>query len=164
MKTLGSTCLCAALVLFCATVAAHPHHGDAGERDTARPFEDHAAVKRARAFTTWMAVRSDRVQRWLWKARFEDKRTQRACLSRSLSQLHAIERMGRASRRAIEAAVRVNGLTGYHMVRLVHLHDASQAQLEMADRCRRKISRRVRMPTQYSVRVLARPDLPEDSR
>ncbi len=73
-----------------------------------------------------------------------------------LSQLHAIERIAQASRLAIEAAARINGLTGYHMVKLVHLHDSSQANLEAASRCGYK---RTRTPTTYSVRVIREPTL-----
>jgi hypothetical protein len=162
MKTLGSTCLCAALVLFCASALASTPRGDeTSTRATTRNFEDHSAVKRSRAFTMWMAVRSDQVQRWLWEARFKRDAKRMRCLSAKLSQLHAIERLGRTSERAIEAAVRVDALTGHHMVRLVHLHDASRLQLDRALKCGKTISKRVRMRTTSRVRVTRRPALHE---
>lgn len=156
MKKLGSTGLCVALVLFCASALAAPAGGDA------HAFDTHPAVVRARAFTSWMAVRSDHVQRWLWEARLQNDRARMRCLSRQLSQLHAIERLGNGSRRAIEGAVRARGLTGTHMVRLVHLADTSRARLAVAHRCGRTFSKRVRMKTQYSVRVIREPRLPSD--
>ena len=119
MKQLGSTCLCVALLLFCATGAAEPQTAESGARAATQKFDDNAAVKRARAFTMWMAVRSDHVQRWMWEARYKEQHLRRRCLNARLSRLHAIERQARAARSAVEAAVRTGGLTGYSMVRLV---------------------------------------------
>lgn len=158
MNKLGGTTLCAALVLFC--FGAPPARA-AGEdaRANTQTIDDNPAVKRARAFTGWMAFRSDRVHTWLRKARSRGDHRRARCLDDKLTELHAIERLGRSDERAIEAAVRVDGLTGHHMVRLVHLHDVSQARLEEAGRCGKTISQRVRMPTSYHVRVF-KPSLP----
>ena len=159
MKQLGSTCLCVALVLLCASAFADTAGGYAPEPDD--NFEKHPAVQRARAFTMWMAVRSDSVQQHLWEARFRRETERMQCLDRRLSQLHAIERSGRSSQLAVEAAVRADGLTGSHMVRLVHLHDASRRHLRAAEQCGQSVSKRVRLPTRYTVRVVREPVLPD---
>jgi hypothetical protein len=159
MKRLGSTCLCVALVLFCASAVARPHAPETTAQTPTMAFDDHPAVKRARAFTMWMAVRSDHAQRWMWEARYKEQTSRRQCLDARLSQLHAIERQSRSARQAVEAAVRVDGLTGPAMVRLVNLHDASRAQYRAASRCGRAYSQRVRMKTQYRVRVIRAPAL-----
>lgn len=160
MNKLGGTTLCAALVLFCVGPrSAWAADEDVRANDDIQKLDPNPAVKRARAFTGWMAFRSDQVHRWLRKARSRRELARARCLDDKLTELHAIERLGRSDERAIEAAVRVNGLTGHHMVRLVHLHDASQARLEDAGRCGKNISRRVPMPTTYHVRAF-KPRLP----
>ncbi len=153
MNKLGSTLLCAALVLF----SLPADTASAADKDVHGSL--HSAVKRARAFTGWMAFRSHQTHTMLRKARSKKRTRLAGCLNDKLTQLHAIERVGHRDRRAIEAAVRIDGLTGHHMVHLVGLHDASQAVFVAASECGKKVSRRVRLPTAYRVRVF-KPTLP----
>lgn len=165
MKQLGSTCLCVVLVFLCASAFADSAGTTRTEpRIDDDDFHQHPAVQRARAFTMWMAIRSDSVHQSLWEARFRRDTARMQCLDRRLSQLHAIERSGRSSQLAVEAAVRADALTGPHMVRLVNLHDASRRHLRAAERCGRQVSERARLPTRYTVRVTHEPVLPEAPR
>jgi hypothetical protein len=156
MKTLGSTLLCAALVVMGASAAAETSDGapravaPAGERRA-----DHATVQRAAGLVTRMAIYSDHVQVWLRDARGKAKRGRAACLDDKLSQLHAAERLAQADARAIAEAE-----DGAHrMVRLKTLHASAKKLYVAAGECGKKVSRRVRMRTTYQVKVY-RPSLP----
>ncbi len=144
MTQLGRTWQCAAFAL--ASAWAHTAGADGQvERapDATSHIEGHPAVARARAFTYFMASRSNEVHRWFSQARTARRAAEARCLDRKLAELHAIERLARADERAVEAAVRAGGLTGGPMVRLVHRHDASRARLREAERCLRPRSARV---------------------
>jgi hypothetical protein len=171
MQMLGSTLLCAALVLIGASAAAESHLGLRAETPTSErrapkldPDPDahrdaHPDVQRATLLTTRMAIRSDRAQTWLAQARGKGKRARAACLDDKLSQLHALERLASEDARAIRVAA-ARGVTAAHrLIRLETLHGTSKKLYARAARCGKPVSRRVRMRTTCHVKV-HRPALP----
>jgi hypothetical protein len=127
-----------------------------------RPVD--ARIVRAAELAGAIELRSDHVRRWLLAARRDGDDKRSRCLDDMLSQLHASERAGRAEQRAISAAVHGDRDLDAHarVTRLTSAAEHSEGLLATASACGRAVSRRVRMPTQYTVKVIV-PQLPPDA-
>jgi hypothetical protein len=176
MKKLGATLLCAAIILTCAA-ASGQSHAPAKAKDpgaAAAPTAKRqklaapASYDQAAAWVSNMSIRSDQVRKLLMKARGNQQLTQVRCLDGLLSQAHAVERLGRRTQRSIELAL-ARGLrqrAEAHGARLAVYESRSQGLLEEANHCVTPVSRRVRVPSGYTVRVIPPrlPPSPEVSR
>ncbi len=118
----------------------------------------HPLLREAADTMHHMGMRSDHIRRQLMKARgsHDDKRAR--CLDDKLSQAHALERMAADEHARLRAA-----LSGGHQAaadarsaRLAAYADASRRVLQEARACS-GVSKRVRMPTTYRVRMIAPP-------
>jgi hypothetical protein len=165
MNKLGSTTLlCAALVLWCGAAEAE---GAASSPSKAAPSQTEAAttsgksaIQTAKAQVSWMSLRSDHIFRWLRVARGQGDLRRSRCLDRKVSEAHAVERQGREELAAIRRAVKQGGEPyGHHLARLQRFANRSNQLMAAAHRCGQQVSRRLRLPTTYRVKMLE-PKLP----
>ena len=167
MNKLGSTLLCAALLLLCGSVQAEgakPSSSNGSAKRSETPAaRSQAAIQAAKAQLSWMSLRSDHIFRWLRVARGQGDFRRSRCLDRKVSEAHAVERLGRQELQAIRrAAKQGDGHYGHHLARLQRFGDRSNQLMAAAHRCGQKVSRRQRLPTTYRVKVIP-PQLPRET-
>lgn len=149
MKRLSSiVALCVVLVLS-GGLRAEPS-GGARENEHARSDSE---VRRAREAVASLSIRADRVHLWLREARNRRQTARSRCLDPLLSEMHAIERQGALELAVLERAEQ-NEL-GAHLQRIDNIVARSRQVVAKANVCGKVVSRRVRAPTQYRVRLLA---------
>ena len=149
MKRLSSiVVLCVVLVLSGGLRAEQ----GGGSRESEHARND-SAVRRASEAVASLSLRADRVHVWLREARNRRQTARSRCLDPLLSQAHAVERQGAIELALLERA-QPNEL-GAHMQRIGNIVARSRQILAQANVCGKVVSRRVRAPTQYRVRLLA---------
>jgi hypothetical protein len=165
MKKLGSSLLCAALILTCAVAWGDTAHEEGAKVTTLVDAKQHTNVRRAGVLVSRMAMRSGHVHKWLRKARGSTHVKRARCLDRMLSQVHALERLGAIEQQEILAAVTVGHATmaDARLMRLGVFETRSKILLSEANVCGKARSRRQRMRTSYRV-TLHKPKLPPKRR
>ena len=120
-------------------------------------------LQRADDLASWVGIRAEQAQRLLRDSRVNRDDARAICLDEILSQLHAIERQSLVTEAQIREAAAADSdrRIGAHMSRMQVLSERSRQLVAKAEACGKNISRRVRMPTGYSVKMFA-PSLPED--
>jgi hypothetical protein len=157
--------VCVSLLLLCGSAlarksrASHGAHGAHGT-STGHSSQHQARAKlmaQARTQIDAMSLRSDNVHRLLRKARATKHGVRSRCLDGMLSQIHATERQALLELSALEATRSRVVLT--RLARLQTLSTRSKQLAIEASRCGKRYSKRQRVKSGYTVRVVA-PRLP----
>lgn len=150
---------CAAL-LVAAVLSSGVAQADAAV--TAEQARRHPLVRRAADAVYQTGMRSDHIRRQLMRARGSKDGKRARCLDDKLSQAHAVERLTAREQSAIMAALLGGRLSAAEArsARVEAYETRSKLILQQAHACS-GVSKRVRMPTTYRVRMIAPPLPPE---
>jgi hypothetical protein len=117
------------------------------------------AIERGHQLVDAMSMRSERVHRLLRDARRRRHAAVARCLDGKLSEAHAMERQALRELARLSSATQASRSPAPHAARLAAFAERSEAVVAEANNCGSKARRRARLPTGYSVRMIA-PRLP----